>query len=1257
MRFKSTLFALSTALIPTSYANLDLADVPLFTTTNAPPNVFLLLNDAGSMDSEFLLGKYWHFCAYDPLATGSHSNSVCGWLIEDGIYRGYGNDKFRFFSWIFDNQDNILAPTCDNNRENTIQKCPQAATKDWRIHSADLNFIYYHPSIEYLPWQGPCALDGSACVAANFSDARSNPSEDSEGYSLKRNLAGLSYEIWIDDKGYDTKDDRPHRSKKLNVTNTPNNEVDLWDSHVQVEVNATNAAISSIVYAPTEQSMNPTVTLEATLDDGNACYNALGAPDLVRKIFAGQLSYTSTGASSCRTLAQAQANIANWYQYYRKRAFVAKAGISEVMHAYPRFRYGMATTNYATTDFFIEMPEAQTTDFSQHNHDLLSSLYRYPWPNLGAPLRRGLQDVGRYFADELNQSTPIIYACQQNFSLLMTDGFWDGPSPGVGDQDGDKITNTVADVARYYYLTDLSPLPNTVPPNPFDPATYQHLVTFTFSFGRQGYLQDTDGNGWPNPALSESDVWGANPNNDFSAKIDDLWHAAFNSKGTYTSQTRPQALVDRLHFALANIQNRIGSAATVGQSATTLQNNAQVFQARFDTQHWRGELLAYPITINGVASTPDWNAHCLLTGGECFLPVISAQDNPAHDPDTRVILTALHNEGRPFIWPTDYSSLKVDGQLPTTIARYLAFAPFDANTTVDSEISANQAYGEKLTDYLRGHRSQEQDQGGPFRTRSGILGDIVHSNPVYVGPPARFFANDSSYTDFKNQYADRTPVVYVGANDGMLHGFEASSGKELLAYIPEHRTIYQHLPHYSQPHYLHRYFVDGSPVEADVYLNGQWSTVLISNMGKGAQGIFGLNITDPSQFQNQNAQNIHQWQFSDEDDADLGYVYGQVAIAQVKSGDNSSQWVAIVGNGYNNTEEDGFVSSTGQAALFILSLGDGLNDQWESNSNYIKLPVGPSNTTRPNGLGAPYPVDIDGDQIVDYIYAGDLNGNIWKFDVRDPDPRNWKHSITQLFTALQTEVGDQPITAPPIVGAHPNGLSEGVMVYFGTGKYLESSDNETNNAITQTFYGIWDKLDGTVVKKADLLQQDILSQISQDFDSNGDGVKDNTVQARVVSDHPIDWQQHLGWRLDLKALNVDSNQGERQISRPLLRNGTLIFTTLLPSEEPCEIAEGSWIMEIDAANGGRLAVSPFDFNQNGQFDESDYVTFTNELGETQTVPASGKKSEVGITPTPAVLMSDDKGKELKVISGSKGISSFTENSAGPQGRQTWRQLD
>ncbi len=1239
---------------------LNLPQSPIALSNPVPPNVFFLLDDSGSMDWEYLGKPAWEGCAYDPNFTGKYSSTtVCGsqWSGDPGL-PSYGNGQFLNFNYIYNgttNAYNTYNPSgCDYSDNsigiNAIEGCPEAGTADWRFFSADQNQMYYDPDNTYTPWIAYCSSK-VLCANATFTMVREYPVSNEKGYSSTRNLSGFTYHVWIDNRGFTGA--RPLRASAVNVTNSANGIVDLWDSHVSIQVTPVAAIITSINYTPNSSSLQPLSVVKATLT-GGGCFDALGPSSYVASMYKGSLSWTAQGDAGCRTIAQVQQNVANWYQYSRKRHMAAKGVLAYIISQSPNNYYGLTTIN---NNLFIPVPAAGA-DLIAQNNNIINSLITYDWKTLGTPNRTGLNTVGRYFQNNLSgQANPIIAACQQNYAILMTDGYWNDTTninSSIGDTDGDGISQTLADIAYYFYNNNLqSSWPsNQLIPNSWDPATWLHLVTFSVGFGVVGNLTPGN-NGWPNPPLAINADWG-NPFTTQTAKADDMWHAAFNSKGSYVLAQNPTSAAQALINILANISQRIGSYSNAAQNSSVLNTDSEVYQATITGS--MGDLKAFSIDTSGqLATLPSWSASCMLTGGPCALP---PGTNAAPGATNRAIITRNWtgaNNGVAFRWPSNYTTYMKSGSLPTNMANFLTNAPYASNTIIATQITANQAYGQALLNYLRGDQSQEMKNNGTylFRNRSGLLGDIINSSPEYVPAPNRIYPDTlqtGKYSAFKSANASRKPVVYVGANDGMLHGFNADTGAEILAYIPGVRQIYQNLPNLSLPMYTHNFFVDGSPTEADVYINNAWQTILVGSLQNGGQGVYGLNITDPANFTENNASSIYLFEFTDQDDPDLGYIQGNILVGLIPVSATQTQWAVIFGNGYNNSQADGYASTTGKAALYILLPGL-FSGSWVLNSNYYKIPVGSGSVVSPNGLSAPFLVDMDSDYIVDYIYAGDLQGNLWKFNLTSKTPAVWSSAASLLFTAQNAAAGDQPITAAPVVGAHPTGVENGLMVYFGTGQLLQNTDNTATGQTTQSFYAIWDQLSTKTVTKSQLLQQQIL----------GEAIGTSGSTYRLVTTNPISWTttpgpQYLGWYLNLMIQGASTNYGERAISQPILRNNNVIFTSFLPSSNNCLPGGSSWLMELSSTDGGTPKVSPFDTDNSGTFTTEDYITLTLG-GRPYKQPASGVKSKVGMTGKPAIYLSPNKKIETKVMSGSQGLGTLSENPAsGPSGRQNWRQI-
>lgn len=843
------------------------------------------------------------------------------------------------------------------------------------------------------------------------------------------------------------------------------------------------------------------------------------------------------------------------------------------------------------------------------------------------PLAEALYEVTRYFRGMSSQynsgvsyTSPIQYRCQKNFVIVITDGFptqdtsfpnndpadvantsaalpnWDGLSPATmaaqypnfpsgsdgfqpaGANTDEGHTLYLDDIAKFAYDTDMRATGNDLTGVSFNDPLFpkQNLVTYTVGFAVANQM---------------------------------MADAARLGTGQYLLAGNEAELSAALQAALADIEARTSSAASVATNSTRLASNTFIYQARFSSGDWGGQLLAYPIGSGGEIAAIDE-----LTG----VPVLgsktgwnSAKVMPA--PASRKIFTYNPGPktGMQFVW----SALTASQQA-------------ELNKNVSGVADGN---GQKRLDYLRGIRTDELP-GGPFRARSSVMGDIINSDPTFVGDQNFGFdllpgAEGTSYKTFRQSttYKDRRPAVYVAANDGMLHGFDAETGVELLAYMPN--AVYPLLRYLTDPSFntSHRLINDGAPKSLDAYINGGWKTVLLGTLGGGGKGVYALDVTEPSSF---SATRVL-WEFTSANDAKMGDAIPQATIARLYNG----KWVAIVSNGYN--------SSTGNAVLFVIDLETG-----------VKIREFDTGVGSDNGLASATPVDVDGDRITDYIYAGDLKGNMWKFDVTSSNPSSWAIAFAglPLYTACSadpcTASNRQPITTRPEVGISP---PAGFFVYFGTGRYFAVGDNGVGTG-ANSIYAIRDKNEKGVTSpvlpaagRSNLVQQSVLG------DGTGEQISFEGVmeRVRVTTNNPIN-DTHDGWYLNLPT------SGERQVSTPILRGGRLIFTTVIPSGDACSAGGESWLMEIDALSGSRLTESPFDLNRDRSFDVDDFAPLPGDP-DGREVPVSGRKSSQGIIKTPGIV-TDDR-IEYKFASGSAGgIDTTIENAGKQRGRQSWREL-
>ncbi len=812
-----------------------------------------------------------------------------------------------------------------------------------------------------------------------------------------------------------------------------------------------------------------------------------------------------------------------------------------------------------------------------------------PLQNAGlTPLQGTLLSAKDYFtgtalpADEGGPVAALSESCGNDYITLLTDGLPSTDASGNLTATPETALTAVASAAQALYQEEVETyMIGFALPDGTDPTTLNAIAT-AGGTGTAYYANDL-----------------ANLNNTFSSIFDDI---------------------------LA----KTGSSSAAATNANSLSSNSHVYQARFDSTYWSGQLLAKSMSLQGVIDNNEiWDAATQL--------ISKAEDD-------RVILTYGRDtkDGIPFRWSD------INGLTDTTAK--------DALNTDPLKLTAD-TLGSDRVDFLRGGTGGTSS--AVFRVdRVGKLGDIIQSTPTYVGAPGAGY-NDvdmAGYASFLASYSSRTPILYVGANDGMLHGFDAATGEELLAYIP--REVYPNLSKLTAQGYgttalAHHYFVDGAPMIADANVSG-WKTILAGGLNEGGQGIYALDITNPSAFAESAASDIVLWEFTDEDDVDLGYTFSQPSnnlltnqsaqIAKMANG----KWAVIIGNGYNNTEADGYVSTTGHAYLYILFINEGIDGTWTLGTDYIKIDTGEGNTTTPNGLATPNPIDIDGDGDIDVVYAGDLLGNMWKFDVSDSVSSNWGISISAnkpLFTAKDSSSNVQPITSMPIVTGHPQG---GYMVGFGTGKYIELSDISTTG--TQTFYGIWDEgVNVPNIARNGLVEQTILSTTTI-----------GSTSYRISSLNPVDYTSspsEKGWYMDLPE------SGERVDVNPIIRDGRFVFVTRTPSSATCSAGGTSWLMELDYLTGGHLEISPFDVNGDGSIDNDDFATYTitNDDGTTVdiTVPVFGMRDDDGgMQSTPAPIEKDTPGEEFKIMTDNDGqIKTILESAdTSYKGRISWEEI-
>ncbi|WP_206835410.1 pilus assembly protein [Marinobacterium iners] len=812
------------------------------------------------------------------------------------------------------------------------------------------------------------------------------------------------------------------------------------------------------------------------------------------------------------TSAQEQ-NFANWFSFYRTRVHVSKAGVSEAFSKLPpTYRLGYGSIN-SNTIYGVRPFSSRADNFYSWLADLS--------PNGGTPLRQALERAGNYYENNdepwrinPSSSSSDLLSCRQNFTVMMTDGYWSGGSPNgdIGDYDSDTREVTLADVAYYYWRRDLrSNLRNDVPASP---ANWQHMVTLGLSFGVGGTpglkeealqvlnscgqtadceaLQD-DVN-WPNPMPSSNDGW---------QRIDDLLHAAVNSRGNYFSSQNPQEFVEGLDAIIASIKERPGSGTSLASSTTGAGDF--VYASGYTSVTWDGYLKAYSVNADGGLENVIWESSF-----------------PAHT--ERKILTRRDSDGATI-------EVKWDG----------------LSDTLRSLLSSS-GVTEEVLDYLRGDRTKERislvdtNENRPYRFRGGsVLGGIINSSPVFIPKvnPDKFktfnWSELSSYESFaEGDAGSRAEVIYTGANDGMLHAFYTGNGpeagEEVFAYIPS--FLLDDIGVLSDPDYVHRYFIDGDLTAAEVYVAGSWKTVLVGTLGRGGEGIFVLDVTDPT-----SPQVLYEYDGSSY--TDIGKIIGKPTITRLEDG----SWVVLLGNGYNSSSHD--------AKLLKIDLSTGV---------LTSTTIASGSAANPNGLGSPFAWDSDQSGAFDLVYAADYQGDVWAIDIS-----------SSSVTSRKVFDGYQAITAPVFVTKQPD--TSYTWIFVGTGRFL--SEDDIGNTGVQTWYGFKDPGAGVVLDRSDLKERTITAEIEiAGFD------------ARTVSSASSgDMAGKQGWFMDLVV--GGNNQGERMVFQNRIVGNVLLGSTLLPVADPCQPGGTGYLMSIDAFTGAGLEDFFFDYSGDGQYGSED----------------------------------------------------------------------
>ena len=885
-----------------------------------------------------------------------------------------------------------------------------------------------------------------------------------------------------------------------------------------------------------------------------------------------------------RTEAQERANYAMWYSYHRTRYKAAKAGASAAFAELgSNVRVGFRTIwNNTNTVQTGNMPTPSVPIPVGYNNGLFTdsgttgnaNAYnnRTQWYNRlftttgssTTPLRQALTDAGAYFSSSSAagpygpETGTDQLACRQNFTILTTDGFWNESGYNnntIGNSDavnGSAITGpngisytyiaadpytggltstgtpTLADVAMHYWKNDLrTDMDNVVPSNSKDVAFWQHMATFTIGLGLSGTVDQK----------SVAEVLA-----DGHATVGGAagWPQPVNNTITAVDDLLHAAVNGHGTYVAANSPGEFAAGLKSALAAVTERTGSFSNVAANSTSLNTGSKVFSASYISGA-----WTGQVkgqavslsgLGTGWVSSIPSVGS----------RKVFTSNGTTGETF---------------PTTAqAAVLARTGGVTDYPVTAQNNAN---------YIKGDTSNEERNGGVLRNRTGPLGDIVGSSPAYV---------------------KETNTLYVGANDGMLHAFDADDGRELFAYVPNGINFSQ-LGTLSRPDYAHKFFVDGPVVTSSRSLT-PGKTILVGTLGKGGKGVYALDVTSPVAA---TATSVFKWERVETPSNNMGLVLGRPIMAKVPG----TSAAVIMGNGVNSTND--------RAVLVVLNA--------ETGAVIREIDTGAGSATAPNGLSAPTGVYGADGKTLAYVYAGDMLGNVWKFNLTSSVPGSW--SATKIFSAQDANGNAQPITSGVTVAVHPKTNKR--WVFFGTGRYLTSGD--AANTGVQSMYGF---IEGSsTLDRSSLIGRTLT--VTSDVQS---GYKVRAFQAKASLPANKD-----GWYVDLP------DTGERIVQDAQVVATYLLTASMVPTNSACNSDGRGYINALDAFTGTSAGFSYFNLDNNAASND-----------KVQGIPIGSVDAGVGMPTLPSLL------RGLTLFGGSSGNLGVLRTLSPRWDRVSWREL-
>jgi type IV pilus assembly protein PilY1 len=1144
-------------------AATDISRLPMSSLAlSAKPNTIFGIDDSGSMDFEIMLttndGALWY--NIDDNTQRFMNGSGVFAFNSAGDTGGDNNSGFQKYGYLFPNGTGSGARNygdANNGSHYAVPPIPKYAY----MRSSDYNPLYYNPQVTYTPWVQAYIAGALRPASGDFPNssltaARSHPWFPTPGAGTTMDLTATLTSTSADwtfrmVEGMTIPASTVISGMKGNCNSSgPGNQACPGTNNNNSWNNTPSSAYPilrgqvwdvSIPYYPATYYV-----VDSTCTSGADCSVADDGQRLHRyEIKTGKTFPAAPGYPSGRSYAQEMQNFANWFAYFRKRTLLLSWAAGKVFSQINGLRGGTAYFNATDKNTDITMYDFGATAPSANVKTIIGAFYANPTDG-GTPTR----DMLKYIGDQLHSNTSIIqYACQRNNAFIVTDGFATASatvpasySQATWINQGPFTTttaNTLADIAAAYYTinprTDLAlgklTINATSKVASEDKNPNLHMNTYALTLGALGTIFGTPT--MPDNAYLSFPTWPTTYIDKNPTSVDDLWHATINGRGSMYSVNDATSLLVTLRQIVGAMLLRSGSDSSVAVSNVNVRaGDHTVYVSNYDGQGWSGELAAYPID-------PDTGAVSLLPAAQTWgaAAQLTLRNSSTVLPGGRLIATYDGSAGIPF----------QDASLP---AAYKALLNTPSVTPADHAA---------VVAYLRGDRSGEQPDG-TYRTRTdlvGLLGDIVNAQPTVVSGAMALYSG-ALYAQFITDNLTRQRVIYTAANDGMLHAFSAANGSELWAYVPS--LIAGSLNAYTGVGYDHKFNVDGTPTVGDVCFStdscktatsNTWKTLLVAGLGSGGNGYYALDVTTPATTTENLLKDKVLWEFPNiATNATVASNMGLSAGKPVLAKTAASGWVVLVTSGYNNgtTNSDGTnrpSAGDGKGHLFVLNPATGA---------LIKdIPTTVGSAASPAGLAqiSAFADDPTVDPTIDFVYGGDLQGNLWRFDLTGTtvgtSSSGWN---AKLLTTLKDSGGTvQPITTTPelvVVGTNR-------LIIVGTGELMGQTDIASTQ--TQSLYAVIDDMTSTPTISA---PRTALQQKTVTLGAGG---------IRNIASDVVDFATKKGWFFDLPTA------GERITEDINAVFGALVLVTNLPSTTACTAA--SFIYVVEAAHGGQVPLTGF----------------------------------------------------------------------------------